>query len=65
MSNPQTETKIERVTEASESLALAVVYAQGARGDDLLLAFENVKNAREEYKTALRELLTPTLRVVQ
>jgi hypothetical protein len=64
MTNPQTETKIERVTEAAESLTVAVISAQGTSGDSALRAFDRVKDAREEYKAALRELIAPTLRVV-
>lgn len=64
MSSPQTETKIERVTEATESLAIAVVTMRNATGDGALRAFDAAKAAREEYKAALRELVAPTLRVV-
>lgn len=63
-SNPIIETKIERVTEGIEALTLAVAAAVGANGERALSAFEVVKDAREEVKIALRELITPTLRVV-
>ena len=63
MSNPQQETKIELVTEAIESLTRAVVAHQ-ANPSDPRASFEQVQDARAEVSSALRELLTPTLRVM-
>jgi hypothetical protein len=62
---PQANTKIERAVEAIESLALAVCIAQKAlpmnrKGE----AIKNVADARAECRTAFREFLIPTLRVV-
>ncbi len=65
VTNPQIETKIERAAEAVEALALAIVAAQSTPTERALAAFEVVKDAREEFKAALREMLAPTLRVVQ
>lgn len=64
-------TKIERTTEAIESLVLAQVAALQAPPrchDDvtdkhLRLAL-NIKDARDELATAFKDMLTPTLRVV-
>lgn len=64
MSNPQQETKIERVTDAIESLARAVVAHQ-SNPMSPRACFDHVRDAREEVATALRELLQPTLRIVQ
>ncbi len=60
MSNPQQETKIELVTEAIEALVLAQVVAL-REGHS---AMGQVVDARRAVSEALRELLTPTLRVV-
>ena len=64
MANPQQETKIERVTDAIESLARAVVAHQ-SNPMNPRACFDHVRDAREEVATALRELLQPTLRVIQ
>jgi cytidylate kinase len=61
-SHPAVNTKIERVTEAIESLTIAVCSAQ--RIPHVPGSFANVRDAREEVATALREFLQPTLRVV-
>lgn len=63
MSNPVTEAKIERVVEAQESLANAVVTLREKADDDRASAMTEVAEAREELKTALREFLQPTLRI--
>ena len=57
-----TATKIERVTEATESLVLATVVA--VTEVNAPSARQNVFDARQEYRDALDELLKPTLRVV-
>jgi hypothetical protein len=62
MSNPQQETKIELVTEAIESLTRAVVAHQ-ADPLNSRACYDNVRDARAEVASSLRELLTPTLRV--
>jgi len=59
-----TNTKIERLTEAIESLTLATAVSvmdtkRPAKN------FERVKDAREEIKTALTEFLQPVLRIAQ
>ena len=58
----QSSTKIERVTEATESLVLATVVA--VTEVNAPNARQNVFDARQEYRDALDELLKPTLRVV-
>lgn len=65
MSTPQAETKIERVVESVESLALAIVANSIAVDDKSRRAtFTDIQTARDESKQALRDFLTPTLRVV-
>jgi len=61
MSNPAVETKIELVTEAIELLVLATAVALGS--GDRAAHHQNVADARRSVHDALRELLTPTLRV--
>lgn len=63
MSSPAVETKIELVTEAIESLTRAVVAHQ-ANPSNPRACYDHVRDARAEVANALRELLTPTLRVV-
>lgn len=60
------ETKIELVTEAIESLVLAQVAALKPGHDRFSgpLAHENVVAARKDVHDALKELMTPTLRVI-
>jgi len=63
MSNAVTNSKIERVVEAFEGMAIAVsVSVKG--GKDPLMAFDAVKNARDETRDALVDFLKPALRVV-
>lgn len=65
MSNPQTEIKIERAVESIESLTLAIVANNLATdASDRRNTYQSVQDAREECKTALRDFITPTLRVV-
>lgn len=59
---PQQETKIELVTEAIESLTRAVVAHQSNPANPRS-CYDTVLDARAEVANALRELLTPTLRV--
>lgn len=63
MTHPQTETKIELVTEAIEALVISTVAHQlnpaGANTN-----YDNVRTARKEVHDALANLLQPTLRVV-
>jgi hypothetical protein len=59
-----TETKIERVVEAVESLATAVVAQQRAAPDENPMKMENVCDARKELRTALADFLRPALRIV-
>lgn len=63
MSNPQTNTKIERVVEAFEELAVAVAVSVKGN-EEPRKAFDAVAFARVETATALREFLQPTLRVI-
>lgn len=60
------ETKIELVTEAIDALVLATVIAQSptAPHRNRTRYQQDVLSAREEVRKSLRELLTPTLRVV-
>jgi len=62
MSNPQQTTKIEQVTEAIEALVLAQTVAITSGGGHHF--HEQILIARTELADALKELLTPTLRVV-
>jgi thioredoxin-related protein len=62
MANPQSNTKVENVTEAIENLVVAVNVA--LKEPPPRNAYVSVKAAREEMAGALRELLQPTLRVV-
>lgn len=65
MTNPQTETKIELVTEGIEALVLASVVAHAAHpGAQRALFHENVVSARADLHAALKALMQPTLRVV-
>ncbi len=66
MSHPAVETKIELVTEAIEALTLAQVVATSpaCSEHERHVAVKNVGDARECLSKALRELLTPTLRVM-
>lgn len=70
--SPQENTKIERIVEAVESLAISVAHGimaaenvetRSRKADPLTLA-ENRKDARDELKTALQEFLRPALRVI-
>jgi archaellum component FlaC len=63
MSTPQIETKIERVVESIESLTNAVVTLREKADDDRAHAMQEVTDAREEAKEALRAFLQPTLRI--
>jgi hypothetical protein len=63
VSNPKQETKIELVTEAIESLTRAVVAHQSNPANPRA-CYDHVRDARAEVASALRELLTPVLRVV-
>lgn len=63
MTNPQTETKIELVTEGIEALVLASVIAATSVNNHVF-NHQNVLDARETLKGCLREFLAPTLRVV-
>ncbi len=66
MTHPATETKIELVTESLEALVLATVVATtSTKAADYVMNHQNIVDAREVLSKALRELLTPTLRVVQ
>jgi len=67
MSNPAVETKIELVTEAIEALTLATVVATlpSRNPEEQRPNHQNVVDARATVSSALRELLTPTLRVVK
>jgi hypothetical protein len=56
------ETKIELVTEAVEALVLATVTAHVL--PDTPNKHQNISDARGELARALKELLTPTLRLV-
>lgn len=60
-SNPAAETKIELVTEAIETLVLATVVAHANGGSH---HHKTVVDSRKCLHDSLRELLTPTLRVV-
>lgn len=67
MASSAANTKIEIVSEAIETLVLATVVA--ATGSPRNVAereanHQNVVDARATVKAALKELLTPTLRVV-
>jgi hypothetical protein len=62
MITPQVETKIEKVAEAFEDLAIAV--ALGTRPDANKATFTGVAEAREALKSALREFMQPSLRLV-
>ena len=68
MSTAAINTKIERVCEAVEDLAVAVAAGVTGRGkpsdEGNVRSYEAVKEARAELGTALREFLQPTLRVV-
>ena len=61
MSNPVINTKVERVVESMENLA---IQAARATMSNTPSAVADVHDARDEAATALRELLQPTLRVV-
>jgi hypothetical protein len=54
-------TKVERVVEAIENLSIVTAHATMSHTSS---AMSDVKDAREEAATALREFLQPTLRVV-
>lgn len=58
-----TATKVERVVEGFEALALAVNAAVAEKGHPETL-FKNVEDARGELREAFGELMKPTLRVV-
>lgn len=62
MSTPQIETKIEKVAEAFEDLAVAVTL--GTRPDANKATFMGIVEAREALKDALREFMQPSLRLV-
>lgn len=63
--SPAQNTKIELATEAVEALILATVVATTANNDNERKAnHENVVAARSTLRTAFKELLTPTLRVI-
>jgi hypothetical protein len=62
MSNSAAITKIEQVTEVIESLIVASVDLQLLSPSRI--RHENVRDARDELSTALKDFLTPTLRVV-
>jgi hypothetical protein len=64
MSTPQIETKIEKLAETTEALLLAIVGAQGTKGQRALHAYDAVTSARQDHKDALREFLAPVLRRV-
>lgn len=64
MSTPAQNTKIERVVEGVESLAVAVVAHQAAEKGRRGRTFNVVLEARKELHGALAEFLRPTLRVV-
>lgn len=65
MSTPQIETKIERAVESFEALALAIVAnATAIDSKARATTFEDVQDAREECKGAIRAVLEPTLRVI-
>lgn len=58
-------TKVERVVEAFEAMAVAVsVASRDTVPSSALAMFDDVANARREAADALREFLKPTLRVV-
>ncbi len=63
---PAQNTKIERVIEAIENMALAVTVSQHNTKVTLTpaMAFDNVAEARAEAREALTDFLRPTLRVV-
>ena len=66
MATPQQETKVERTTEAIESLVVAAVAAR-TNTDESRSAefFDNVAAARSDLKEAIGTLLKPILRVIQ
>ncbi len=68
MSNAVSNTKIERVIEAIESMALAVAVSLHSNPPIFktppLAAFDAVADARKEARDALADFLKPTLRVV-
>lgn len=62
-----TNTKIELVVEAVETMINAIVAGSGRhalRGDDARRQYELVQAARKEVAASLRILLQPTLRAV-
>lgn len=61
MSNPVINTKVERMIEAVENLA---IQAARATMTNTPSAVADVNDARSEAATAFREFLQPTLRVV-
>lgn len=64
--SPQQNTKIEIVTEAIESLVLAVVEATRSHDAAASAAnHQNVLDARQNVRDSLAEFLKPTLRVVE
>ena len=63
MGTPQHETKIEALTEAIETLAIAVSKSVVSHGGSE--AFAEVTDARKTVRDALAEFLKPSLRLVQ
>jgi hypothetical protein len=59
---PQIETKLERVAEAFEDLAVSINLA--TRPDANHATYMGVVEARENLKDALRDFLQPSLRLV-
>lgn len=64
---PATNTKIERITEATEALVLATVVrtTEKLEPNQGSNTYQNVLDARAELREAFDELLKPVLRVVK
>jgi len=62
MSTAAINTKIERVVEATEALAIAA--ASAVRRPEGHSSYNDVRDARQEMADALREFMQPMLRVV-
>lgn len=62
MAAPATNTKVERVIESIEALAIASAARAIEPG---VASFQNVLDARTEAADALRDFLQPVMRVVQ
>lgn len=65
MTSQASETKIEIVTECIEALVLATVVATTSSDTNRAANHQNVLDARGTLRHALREMLKPSLRVLE